>query len=68
MDHNSENETVEASKNSALLYTVTALAAVGAAVVVTKTIRFTAAVITVTKQNRNTKKLQTLTEELQSEI
>lgn len=47
-----ETETTEAPKNTVLLYTVTALAVVGAAVVVTKTIRYASAVGTVVKQKK----------------
>jgi len=47
-----ETETTEATKNTVLLYTATALAVVGAAVVVTKTIRYASAVATVVKQKK----------------
>jgi hypothetical protein len=50
-----ETETTEAPKNTVLLYTATALAVVGAAVVVTKTIRYASAVMTVVKQKKELK-------------
>lgn len=59
---NTENETTEDSpetKNTVLLATATALAVVGAVVVVTKTIRYASAVVTVVKQKKALKALET---------
>lgn len=52
---NTEIETTPEAKNSVLLYTATALAAVGAVVVITKTIRYASAVVTVVKKQREVK-------------
>jgi hypothetical protein len=57
---NTEIETTQDStkQNTVLLYTATALAVVGAAVVVTKTIRYASAVATVVKQKRAEKQIE----------